>query len=211
VYREGLARFCTTPYRPPAPGNLACATGHLTNFSVNRRAAGFVKPSTAAAGAAAAVAAKAGAPRGRAGATEPHRSSSGRGEAAQQGPAGASCGAAPGGAAASKWSFAQLRAHLDGAGVAWGPLWASIEGLVAKALIAVAPLLRGGYLRAFPGAAPLPGGDAAPAALSGAAAAAACRCFEVLGFDVLLDEGLRPWLLEVNHSPSFGADSPLDK
>lgn len=35
-------------------------------------------------------------------------------------------------------------------------------------------------------------------------------CFEVLGFDVFLDENLRPWILEVNHTPSFSTDSPLD-
>lgn len=36
-------------------------------------------------------------------------------------------------------------------------------------------------------------------------------CFEVLGFDVILDYKLRPYILEVNHASSFGTDSPLDK
>ena len=34
--------------------------------------------------------------------------------------------------------------------------------------------------------------------------------FEVLGFDVMLDEKCRPWLLEINHAPSFATDTPLD-
>ena len=36
-------------------------------------------------------------------------------------------------------------------------------------------------------------------------------CFHILGFDVLITEDLKPVLLEVNHTPSFATDTPLDK
>lgn len=35
-------------------------------------------------------------------------------------------------------------------------------------------------------------------------------CFEVLGMDVIIDHKLKPYLLEVNHTPSFTTDTPLD-
>jgi tubulin polyglutamylase TTLL6/13 len=35
--------------------------------------------------------------------------------------------------------------------------------------------------------------------------------FHILGFDIMLDAKCKPYLLEVNHSPSFSTDSPLDE
>lgn len=35
-------------------------------------------------------------------------------------------------------------------------------------------------------------------------------CFEILGMDVILTHKLKPILLEVNHTPSFNTDTPLD-
>lgn len=34
--------------------------------------------------------------------------------------------------------------------------------------------------------------------------------FEILGFDIILNKKGKPFLLEVNHAPSFATDSPLD-
>ena len=36
-------------------------------------------------------------------------------------------------------------------------------------------------------------------------------CFHILGFDVLLDKNLKPWLIEVNASPSYNTDTAQDK
>ena len=36
-------------------------------------------------------------------------------------------------------------------------------------------------------------------------------CFEILGFDIFIDEKIKPWLIEVNSLASFATDSPLDK
>ena len=36
------------------------------------------------------------------------------------------------------------------------------------------------------------------------------NCYEVYGFDIMIDENMKPWLIEINLSPSLACDSQLD-
>ncbi|KFW93209.1 Tubulin polyglutamylase TTLL13, partial [Phalacrocorax carbo] len=58
-------------------------------------------------------------------------------------------------------------------------LWEDIEDIIIKTLISAHPVVKHNYQSCFPNH------------------TTGCACFEILGFDILLDRKLKPWLLEV--------------
>lgn len=89
------------------------------------------------------------------------------------------------------WEAVQLYLRKEGHDV--DTLLAEIEDLIVKTLIAVQPSLSHFYHSCQPE-------DVGNS-----------MCFEVLGFDVIIDHKLQPWLLEVNSAPSFATESELDR
>jgi hypothetical protein len=86
-----------------------------------------------------------------------------------------------------KRSFTAVLAEMARKGCDVGLVMQEVKVLVVKTVLAALPKLRANTERMQPG-----------------------QCFELFGFDILIRKDLKPFLLEVNHTPSFKSDTPLD-
>eukprot|EP00658_Telonema_sp_P-2_P048568 TRINITY_DN3693_c0_g7_i3.p1 TRINITY_DN3693_c0_g7~~TRINITY_DN3693_c0_g7_i3.p1 ORF type:complete len:208 (-),score=54.81 TRINITY_DN3693_c0_g7_i3:139-762(-) len=89
-----------------------------------------------------------------------------------------------------KWSLSAFREHLASCGIDDKLLFDRINDLVVRTLLSVEPSVR--------------------SACAMYQTHHAC-CFELLGFDILVQDNLRPWLIEVNLSPSLACGQPIDR
>ncbi|KAJ3183050.1 Tubulin polyglutamylase ttll4 [Geranomyces variabilis] len=90
---------------------------------------------------------------------------------------------------ASKWSLHTLEAYFAALGIDFSPILAQIRDLVTKTIISGHTSNASG-VRMF--------------------SRSRTSCYELFGFDVLLDARLKPWLMEVNISPSLKASCDMD-
>jgi tubulin polyglutamylase TTLL6/13 len=205
VFREGLVRFCTVPYSPPTVSNMSCAFMHITNYAVNKANINFVqnnsKKSTFMADSAAATQSSSPAPPGLSGVA-----AAGNPSVPPSVPSSSPESSQPTSGQRSEEDTEEKKSHKRSLTWLWewmkdnekdsDKLWKDICDIVVKTVIAAQVNISVGVKNARP--------DPELRSPFG--------CFELLGFDIILQEGtLTPSLLEVNHTPSFKTDSALDK
>lgn len=92
----------------------------------------------------------------------------------------------------SKRKISAVNHWLDSNGYNVKEIWARIEDVIVKSILSAQPMLKERYNAVFH------------------RHYHATACFQLLGFDILLDEHLNPYVLEINHSPSFYTDTDID-
>mmetsp|Transcript_31729 Transcript_31729/g.57450 ORF Transcript_31729/g.57450 Transcript_31729/m.57450 type:complete len:658 (-) Transcript_31729:16-1989(-) len=126
----------------------------------------------------------------------------------------------------SKRSISWLLAWLgeEKSEAAANKMWSKIGDICAMTIISILPILRREYASVFEKKVTMqnpnidstePSSDCHASKPHGDETntndATGSRCFEILGVDIMVDNDLRPSLIEVNHLPSWGTDSPVDE
>ena len=89
----------------------------------------------------------------------------------------------------NKWSLSTLRKHMKSNGEDFDKIWGRIKDIMIKTILSVTD-------------------DAIP--VIKAFNLSSNNLFELYGVDILLDQKLNPWLMEVNLNPSLNCDSEID-
>uniref|UniRef100_A0A672I209 Tubulin tyrosine ligase-like family, member 4 n=1 Tax=Salarias fasciatus TaxID=181472 RepID=A0A672I209_SALFA len=88
-----------------------------------------------------------------------------------------------------KWALKALWQYLGCRGINTTLIWEKIKDIVIKTIIASEPYVN---------------------SLLKMNVRSTYSCHELFGFDIMLDENLKPWILEVNISPSLHSNTALD-
>ena len=82
----------------------------------------------------------------------------------------------------NKWTIYQLKSNFRGCGFDFDAIWTKIEKIIILTCINLCSMC--------------PNYE---------------NCFEIMGFDIMMDNQQKPWLLEVNSSPAMAMDGVADE
>lgn len=181
LFRDGLVRICTEEYKRPNTSNMDDRCMHLTNYSINKRSEKY--------------------------------------ERDERGSSPSNLG--------SKRSISWMLDWLsDEKGkTAANKMWSKIGDICTMTIISILPILQREYASVFEKKVTLQYPETTSEenvncchtskphdkeTNSNPPMRKSC-CFEILGFDIMIDNDLRPSLIEVNQLPSWGTDSPVDE